>query len=110
MYFFKGSHTSSYQGSEGKRKAPIKGPCFADKANKMILALIVFCGLVLFASTTTTLQHYKERRAQTVSFNPCSYCRGMLDKLRRCNIRGCSLFSPDWGKGAVQPVHWRFRM
>ncbi len=114
MYFFKGPHTSPYPRPGEKRKAPIKGRCFAEKANGMILALVVFCGLVLFASTTTTLRHYEERRAQArkiingpsaapasaqpVGFNPCPYCRGLLDMLGRCNIRGCSLFSIHWGK------------
>ncbi len=118
MYFFKGPPKSPQSRPEEKRRAPIKGSCFAEKANGMIAALIVFCAIVLFASTTTTVQHYEERRAQarkiindhpatpaaqTVGFNPCPYCRGMLDKLRRCNIRGCALFSPHWGK-AAQPA------
>lgn len=38
---------------------------------------------------------------QPVALAQCPYCPGYLDAQGRCNVRGCPVYSPDWGATPV---------
>lgn len=35
---------------------------------------------------------------QTIAVTKCPYCTGFLDAQGRCNMTGCPIYSPSWGK------------
>ena len=35
---------------------------------------------------------------QTIALTKCPYCPGFLDTQGRCNMKDCTLYSPNWGK------------
>lgn len=104
MYHYKNrGGPPSLIGKNGRGPAP--EDCFAEKAGHWIYLLIFVAIVVLIVSARTTLQHATLRRkknhpalvANPVAFDPCPYCRGLLDFLGRCNLPKCPIYSPNWG-------------
>ncbi len=91
--------------SEERGRGDAPEDCFAEKAGRWIYLLIAVAAVVLIVSARTTMQHAAQRRkkaaslvASPVAFDPCPYCRGLLDFLGRCNLPECPIFSPNWGQ------------
>ena len=71
-----------------------------------ILAVLV-AGSVIYAITTSydqrtvyssVAESYPQGgQLQTIALTKCPYCSGFLDAQGRCNVKGCSLYSSNWG-------------
>ena len=82
--------------------------CFAEKARNFYWILgILLIGVLSFlivkyldgnktASVSSVVEQYAN--ANTVAYSPCPHCSGSLDSRGRCNVSGCPLYSPNWGK------------
>lgn len=72
-----------------------------------ILAVLV-AGSVIYAITasygqrtvySSIAESYPQGgQLQTIASTKCPYCSGFLDAQGRCNMRGCLIYSPNWGK------------
>lgn len=96
-----------------KKTAPTD--CFIEKIRNLFWITIIFIfGAAIFAIVTSSEQVQpvysstavpipQGGQFQTIAVSYCPYCPGLLDTQGRCNIRGCPIYSPDWGKIPPNP-------
>ena len=83
--------------------------CFVERTKNWfwIIVILVF-GSVVYAIVTASAPeltysgasgpYQKVGQFQNVALARCPYCSGLLDSNGKCNIPGCSIYSPNWGK------------
>lgn len=83
--------------------------CFANKVKNWlwIMGIIavgaIVCTIITFsgekAAYSSTGQSFSQGgQFENVALTRCPYCPGLLDAQRRCDVRGCPIYSPNWGK------------
>jgi len=66
----------------------------------VVYAIIASCGQVTdYSSVAQSVR--QGGSLQTIAARPCPYCNGVLDVPGRCNMRGCVIYSPNWGKNTA---------
>ena len=86
--------------------------CIAERAKYWILVLgVLVAGIIVYAIIASCGQKGvcssvvqsipKGGQLQTIAARPCPYCNGVLDAQGRCNMRGCVIYSSNWGKNAA---------
>ncbi len=89
--------------------------CFVERTRSWSWTIIVFVfGTVVYAIVTSSGQgpvHSTVEQSipqgaqlQNTALTRCHYCPGFLDTGGRCNIRGCPIYSPNWGKTSTSPA------
>jgi len=85
--------------------------CFADKVKNWlwIMGIIavgaIVCTIITFpgenAAYSSTGQSFSQGgQFENVALTRCPYCPGLLDAQARCDVRGCPIYSPNWGKSS----------
>ncbi len=100
-------HKNSQAASD---QALLPEDCFDGKAKYSLWILgIIAGGAIIYAVISLlcrqgpvyspTGQSFPQGgQLQNVASAKCPYCPGMLDAQRRCNLRQCLIYSPNWGK------------
>lgn len=91
--------------------------CFAENAkNWFWLIIVIFVAAFVYAIVTSFAQKNDYSSAsqnlpqgaqlQNVALMRCPYCPGLLDARRRCGVRQCLLYSPDWQRLPNKQEHF----
>lgn len=86
----------------------ISTDCFIERIRNWFWVIIIFVfGSVVYAIVTSSEQRAVYSTAersipqggqfQNTALAQCPYCSGFLDSQRRCNVRKCPIYSPNWG-------------
>ena len=85
--------------------------CFANRVKSWfwIIGIIVVgaivCTIITFSGEnpvySSTGQSFSQGgQFENVALTRCPYCSGLLDAQGRCNVRGCPIYSPNWGQSS----------
>jgi membrane-associated protease RseP (regulator of RpoE activity) len=88
--------------------------CFVERTRNWFWTIIIFVfGAIIYAIVTSSGQGPVYSAAeqsisqggqfQNTASTICPYCSGFLDSQGRCNVRGCPIYGPNWGKNSITP-------
>ena len=91
-------------------KEMIPADCFVERTRSWLWTIIIFVfGIIIYGIVTSagqgpaysaTGQSFPQGggQFQNTALTQCPHCSGFLDANRRCNLPGCPIYSPNWGK------------
>ncbi len=87
----------------------IPADCFVERTRSWLWTIIIFVfGIIIYGIVTSSGQgpaysaigqsFPQGGQLQNTALTQCPYCPGFLGANRRCNVPGCPIYSPNWGK------------
>ena len=87
----------------------IQNDCFIEKNKSWLrITMVLIAGILVYAIIASPQEENippansqsstQGGQFQNTALTQCPYCPGFLDTQGRCNVRGCSIYSPNWGK------------
>lgn len=87
----------------------IQTDCFIEKNKSWVwITTVLVAGILVYAIiaspaqeqvyTTTGQSSRQGGQFQNTALARCSYCPGFLDNQGRCNVNGCPIYNPRWGR------------